>query len=47
MHYWQWTHKYGIWVPKTMAKALELGNTLWFDAIQKKLKNIQACFQIP
>ncbi len=39
------THKLGIECPKTVENALEFdklnGNTLWADAIAKKLKNVQ------
>ncbi len=47
--YWQRTHKFGIRMPKTVAEALKLdaenGNTLWHDAIQKELKNVQVAFK--
>jgi hypothetical protein len=47
--YWQRTHKYGIRLPKTLREALKLdaenGNTLWYDAIQKEIKNVQVAFQ--
>jgi hypothetical protein len=47
--YWQRTHKFGIRLPKTVAEALKLdkenGNTLWHDAIQKELKNVQVAFK--
>lgn len=47
--YWQRTHKFGIRLPKTVAEALALdkenGNTLWYDAIQKELKNVQTAFR--
>ncbi len=47
--YWQRTHKYGIRLPKTVAEALQLdgenGNTLWYDAIQKEMKNVQVAFR--
>jgi len=43
--YWQGTHKYGDKLPKSVAEALQFdqenGNTLWHDAIQKELKNVQ------
>jgi hypothetical protein len=42
--YLKWMHKFGIEVPKMVAKALALekknGNMLWVDAIMKELKNI-------
>lgn len=47
--YWQRTHKYGIRLPKSMQEALQLdeenGNSLWHDAIQKELKNVQIAFK--
>jgi len=47
--YWQRTHKFGIRLPKTVSEALKLdeenGNTLWHDAIQKELKNVQVAFK--
>jgi hypothetical protein len=46
--YWQRTHKFGIHLPKTVAEALSLdkknGNSLWYDTIQKVLKNVQVAF---
>jgi hypothetical protein len=46
--YWQRTHKYGVRLPKSAVEALQLdaenGNTLWHDAIQKELKNVQITF---
>jgi len=47
--YWQRTHKYGVNLPKSVAEALQFdpenGNTLWHDAIQKELKNVQVAFK--
>jgi hypothetical protein len=47
--YWQRTHKYGVRLPKTVAEALALdkeeGNMLWYDAIQKEMKNVQTAFK--
>ena len=47
--YWERTHKYGIKIPKTMAEALrydrENGNTLWYDAIKKEMKNVRIAFE--
>jgi hypothetical protein len=44
------THKFGIELPKTVNKALELdkknGNTFWADAIAKKMKDICVAFKI-
>jgi hypothetical protein len=46
--YWQRTHKYGVRLPKSVAEALALdkenNNTLWYDAIQKELKNVKVAF---
>jgi hypothetical protein len=47
--YWQRTHKFSIRLPKSVAEALQLdkenGNQLWYDAIQKELKNVQIAFK--
>jgi hypothetical protein len=47
--YWQRSHKYGIRLPKSVQEALQLdqenGNTLWHNAIQKELKNVQVAFK--
>jgi hypothetical protein len=47
--YWQRTHKFGVRLPQTVAEALALdkeeGNTLWYDAIQKEMKNVQIAFK--
>lgn len=49
IHYWQRSHKFGIRLPKSVAEALQLdqenNNTLWHDAIQKELKNVQTAFK--
>eukprot|EP00980_Cylindrotheca_fusiformis_P014111 scaffold3713_cov74-Cylindrotheca_fusiformis.AAC.1 len=41
--YWSKTHKYGVRVPKSVQEAIEIdrenGNTLWWDAIMKEMKN--------
>jgi hypothetical protein len=46
--YWKRTHKFGIRIPKTVEEALaidkENGNTLWYDAIQKEMKNVLPAF---
>ncbi|KAI2504020.1 Reverse transcriptase (RNA-dependent DNA polymerase) [Fragilaria crotonensis] len=46
--YWQRTHKFGIRIPKTVEQALafdrENGDTKWWDAICKEMKNVRpAC----
>ena len=47
--YWRTTHKFGIRVPKyvneTLAIDKENGNTLWYTAIQKEVKNIWVAFK--
>ena len=47
--YWQTTHRYGIKLPKTIAEAKILdkknGNTLWWDAILKKMHNGRISFE--
>lgn len=47
--YWERTHKYGIKIPKSMKEAIafdtENGNTLWYDAIMKEMKNVRIAFQ--
>ena len=44
------THKFGIEIPKTVKEALALdrknGNTLWADAIAKKMKEVCIAFNI-
>ena len=47
--YWQRTHKYGIKIPKSVKEAIafdkENGNTLWWDAICKEMKNVRPAFE--
>ena len=47
--YWHMKHKFGIRVPKYVDEALaidkENGNTLWYTAIQKKMKNVRIYFE--
>lgn len=42
------THKYGIEIPKTVRRAMEIdrenGNTLWHDAIMKELNAVKKAF---
>jgi hypothetical protein len=44
------THKFGIAVPSTVKEALQMdkenGNTVWWDSIQKEMKNVQVAFNI-
>ncbi len=47
--YFKRTHKFGLEVPKTVRRALEIdkanGNTLWEDAIKKEMKNVGIAFK--
>ena len=47
--YWQRTHKYGIRILKSIEEALAIdkanGNTLWWDAICKEMKNVRLAFE--
>ena len=47
--YCRTTHKLGIRVPKSVDEALEIdkenGNTLWYSAIQKEMKNVRVAFE--
>ena len=47
--YWSRTHKFGIAVPKSVVEARELdrknGDTLWWDAICKEMKNVRIAFE--
>ena len=42
--YWQKTHKYGFQMPKMVKQAIghdkKDGNTLWWDALMKEMKNV-------
>ena len=46
--YWRTTHKFGIRIPKTVAKALQLdkenGNTYWSDAISKEMSKAKVSY---
>ena len=46
--YWTRTHKFGIKIPKSVEEAKrfdqENGNTLWWDAICKEMKNVRIAF---
>jgi hypothetical protein len=48
--YWQRTHKYGIKIPKSVKEAIEIdvenGNTLWWDALMKEMRNVRCAFEI-
>ena len=47
--YWRTTHKFGIRVPKYVDEVLEIDkenvNTLWYNAIQKDMKNVCVDFE--
>ena len=47
--YWIRTHKFGIKIPKTVAEAKQFdqenGNTFWWDAICKEMKNVRPAFE--
>ena len=47
--YWSRTHKFGIKVPKTVQDAIRIdkenGDTLWWDAILKEMKNVRIAFE--
>ena len=48
--YWLRTHKFGIEIPKTVLQARQIdakcGNTLWWDAICKEMKNVRPVFEV-
>jgi hypothetical protein len=48
--YWTRTHKFGIRIPKSVTEAQKLdglnGNTLWWDAICKEMKNVRVAFEV-
>ena len=43
-------YKFGIFVPETIQQALDKdkknGNALWFDAIEKEMRNVKVAFKI-
>jgi hypothetical protein len=47
--YWIRTHKFGIKIPKTVEEPRrfdeENGNTFWWDAILKEMKNVRPAFE--
>ena len=47
--YWTKTHKFGIRLPKSVEEAKKLdresGDTLWWDAICKEMKNVRIAFE--
>ena len=48
--YWLRTHKFGIEIPKSVIQARQIdtkcGNTLWWDAICKEMKNVRPTFEV-
>ena len=46
----QTTHKYGVEVPRSIKESFDIdaknGNTLWKDALEKEMKNLQVAFDI-
>ena len=47
--YWLKTHKFGIEIPKSVLQERQIdaksGNTVWWDAICKEMKNVRAAFE--
>ena len=48
--YWLRTHKFRIRIPKTVQEAREIdaenGNTYWWDAVLKEMKNLRPAFKV-
>ncbi len=48
--YWVRTHKFGVRIPKSVEEAKildeENGDTLWWDAICKEMKNVRPAFEV-
>ena len=48
--YWCRTHKFGIFIPKTVQQALDEdaqnGNHLWWDGVCKEMKNVRIAFEL-
>ena len=48
--YWLRTHKFRIEIPKSVIQAQQIdakcGNTLWWDAICKEMKNVRPAFEV-
>ena len=48
--YWIRTHKFGFKIPKNVQEAKDFdrenGNTLWWDAICKEMKNVRVAFEV-
>ena len=47
--YWIRTHKFGIWVPKSVQEAKRIdeqnGDTLWWKSICKEMENVRVAFE--
>ena len=48
--YWVRTHKFGVFIPKNVNQARDEdrrnGNTLWWDAICKEMRNVRVAFEV-
>ena len=48
--YWLRTHKFGIRIPKSVEEAKKMdeqsGDTLWWDAICKEMRNVRPAFEV-
>jgi hypothetical protein len=48
--YWVRTHKFGVKIPKSVEEAKRIddenGDTLWWDAICKEMKNVRPAFEV-
>jgi hypothetical protein len=48
--YWSSSHKYGFTIPKTVEEAKRIdsenGDTRWWDAIVKEMKNVRPVFKV-
>ena len=48
--YWLRTHKFGIRIPKSVEEAKKIdeqnGDTLWWDAICKEMRNVRPAFEV-
>ena len=48
--YWRTTHKFGIWLPKIAAEALQIdketGTDFWWKAIKKELRKVKIAWEV-
>jgi len=48
--YWTRTHKFGIRIPKSVEEAKKIdrenGDTLWWEAVCKEMKNVRVAFEL-